>query len=74
LEGLPDCKAPLAGIAATKLKYMGDVAAAMDAGDMKDFRPAKRHAYILALIHQMQVRARDDIAEMFCRRISTMHK
>ncbi|WP_163470496.1 hypothetical protein, partial [Escherichia coli] len=24
--------------------------------------------------HQMQVRARDDIAEMFCRRISTMHK
>lgn len=74
LESLPECKAALAGVSATKLKHMGDVAAAMDAGDMKDLRPAKRHALILALIHQMKLRARDDIGEMFCRRISTIHK
>lgn len=74
LESLPPCDAPLAGVAATKVKHMGEVAASLDAGDLKDFRPAKRHAYILALIHQMQLRARDDIAEMFIRRISVIHK
>ncbi|WP_232232497.1 hypothetical protein [Cupriavidus sp. amp6] len=36
---------------------------------MKDFRPARRHALILALIHQMRIGARDDIAEMFIRRM-----
>src|SRR3546814_1293560 len=29
---------------------------------------------MLALIHRMRVRARDDLAEMFIRRVSTLHK
>jgi TnpA family transposase len=74
LESLPDCDQMLAGVPTTKVKHMEDVAAALDAGDMKDLRPAKRHALILALIYQMRVRARDDIAEMFIRRISAIHK
>lgn len=74
LESLPDCDAALAGVPTTKIKHMGDVAAVLDAGDMKDLLPAKRHAYILALIYQMRVRARDDIAEMFIRRIGAIHK
>ncbi|MDF4961967.1 Tn3 family transposase, partial [Vibrio parahaemolyticus] len=74
LESLPDCDQMLAGVPTTKVKHMADVAAALDAGDMKDLRPAKRHALILALIYQMRVRARDDIAEMFIRRISAIHK
>lgn len=74
LESLPDCDALLADVPATKVKHMADVAAALDAGDMKSLQPAKRHALILALIHQMRVRARDDIAEMFIRRISAIHK
>jgi len=74
LESLPDCEAALAGVPVTKIKHMGDVAAVLDAGDMKDFLPTKRHAYILALIYQMRVRARDDIAEMFIRRVGAIHK
>lgn len=59
---------------ATKLKHMAEMAAVLDAGDMKDLRPAKRHALILALIRQMRIRARDDVAEMFIRRIGAIHK
>jgi TnpA family transposase len=74
LESLPDSDDLLAEIPATKLKHMADTAAVLDASEIKDFRPAKRHALVLALIRQMKIRARDDIAEMFIRRISVIHK
>lgn len=74
LESLPDSDALLEGVPETKLRHMADSAAVLDAGELKGFRPAKRHAYVLALIRQMRVRARDDIAEMFIRRISVIHK
>ncbi|MFX7862322.1 hypothetical protein ABTK41_19780, partial [Acinetobacter baumannii] len=53
---------------------MADSAAVLDAGELKSYRPAKRHALVLALIRRMRVRARDDIAEMFIKRISLIHK
>jgi TnpA family transposase len=74
LEALPDSDVLLADVPATKLKHLADRAAVLDAGDMKDFRPTKRHTLILALIRQMRIGARDDIAEMFIRRISAIHK
>lgn len=74
LESLPDSDVLLEGVPATKLKHIADMASTLDAGDMKDFVPAKRHTFILALIRQMRISARDDIAEMFIRRIGTMHK
>lgn len=74
LESLPDSDVLLDGVPATKLKHIADMASTLDAGDMKDFVPAKRHTFILALIRQMRISARDDIAEMFIRRIGTMHR
>lgn len=74
LESLPDCEAVFADIAANKLKHMAEMASVLDAGEIKDFTPAKRYAMVLALIRQMRVRARDDVAEMFIRRISAIHK
>jgi TnpA family transposase len=74
LEALPDSDVLLADVPATKLKHLADRAAVLDAGDMKDFRPTKRHTLILALIRQMRIGARDDIAEMFIRRIGAIHK
>ena len=74
LESLPDIDVLLKGVPATKLKHLADVASALDAGDMKDFRPAKRHTLILALVRQMRISARDDIAEMFIRRMGAIHK
>jgi TnpA family transposase len=74
LEELPDSDTLLADVPATKLKHLAERAAVLDAGDMKDFRPAKRHTLVLALIRQMRIGARDDIAEMFIRRIGAIHK
>ncbi|MYM80872.1 Tn3 family transposase [Duganella sp. FT50W] len=74
LEELPGSDTLVADIPATKLKHLADRAAVLDAGDMKDFRPAKRYTLILCLIRQMRVGARDDIAEMFIRRLSAIHK
>lgn len=74
LESLPNCEALLEGVPETKLRHMADSAAVLDAGELKDYRPAKRHALVLALIRRMRVRARDDIAEMFIKRISLIHK
>ena len=73
LESLTDSDLILDGVPATKLKHLADVASALDASDMKDLRPAKRRMLILALIRQMRVSARDDIVEMFIRRVSMMH-
>lgn len=74
LESLPDSDILLSDVPATKLKHMADMASVLDAGEMKDISPAKRHALILALIRQMRITARDDIAEMFIRRIGAAHK
>ena len=62
LESLPDSDALLDGVPVTKLNYMAGMASALDAGDMKDLLPAKRYTLILALIRQMLVRARDEVA------------
>lgn len=74
LESLPDSDTLLDGVPATKLKHMADMASALDAGNMKDYLPARRHALILALIRQMRIGARDNIAEMFIRRMGAIHK
>lgn len=73
LESLPDSDALLEGVPATRLKHLSEMAAVMDAGEMKDLSPSKRHTLTLALMRQMRVRARDDIAEMFIRRIGACH-
>lgn len=73
LESLPDSDALLAGIPATRLKHLSEMAVLLDAGEMKDLTQGKRHALTLALIRQMRVRARDDIAEMFIRRMGACH-
>lgn len=74
LDGLPACDDLLSTVPAIKLKHMAERAAVLDAGDLKDFTAPKRHALILALIRQMRIRARDDVAEMFIRRIGAVHK
>ena len=73
LESLPDSDSLLEGLTQPRLKYLCDLATTRDAGEMKDFSQAKRHTMTLALIRQMRVRARDDIAEMFIRRLTACH-
>jgi hypothetical protein len=45
-----------------------------DVSELKECGEAKRYTLMVALIHRMQVRARDQLAEMFLRRVATIHK
>ncbi|RTL47062.1 MAG: Tn3 family transposase [Burkholderiales bacterium] len=73
LEQLPDSDTLLEDMAPTRLKHLCEMASVLDAFEMKDLEQAKRHTMTLALIRQMRVRARDDMAEMFIRRMAACH-
>jgi hypothetical protein len=45
-----------------------------DVSELKECGEAKRYTLMVALIHRMQVRARDQLVEMFLRRVATIHK
>jgi len=70
LTGLPLQVSLLEDLAHTKVRQFASEADALEAGDMKDIRrPGKRHTLLLCLIHERTVRARDDLTEMFLKRM-----
>ncbi|KZC17504.1 MULTISPECIES: Tn3 family transposase [unclassified Rhodanobacter] len=73
LDALVNTDAPLVGIPELKRKHFAAEARALDAAELKDFRPAKRHAVLLCLIHRARVQVRDDLAAMFIKRMSKIH-
>ncbi|WP_431961800.1 hypothetical protein [Actinacidiphila sp. bgisy160] len=46
----------------------------MDASELKAYAPIKRVALIACLVHKAQMRVRDDLVLMFCKRIATKVK
>lgn len=74
LDTLIDAEKPLQGIPQSKLRHFASLAMSLDAAEFKDLKAEKRNTLILALIRSMRVRARDDLTEMFMRRMSTIHK
>ena len=74
IEDLGDARASWQGVAPSKIADFAGEAAAADAAVMSDYSPAKRIALVAALVFTAQARARDDTAEMFCRRVGTLAK
>jgi TnpA family transposase len=74
LDSLGDTHAPLAGVAPVKVRDLAYQTKVLDASELKDFAPAKRHALLLCLIHRMRVRTKDAPGEMYVKRIATVHK
>lgn len=74
LDSLIDVERPLKDLPYAKLRHFASQAMALDAAELKDLKPEKRNTLILALIRSMRVRARDDLTEMFIRRMATIHK
>ncbi|MCY0858775.1 hypothetical protein OMK73_37860 [Cupriavidus sp. D39] len=64
----------LEDVPATKLRSLSSQAMSLDAANLKEIQPERRYTLVVALLHQMRVRARDDLAEMFIRRIGAIHK
>jgi Tn3 transposase DDE domain/Domain of unknown function (DUF4158) len=74
IEDLRDARAWWQGVAPSKIADFAGEAAAADAAVMSDYSPAKRIALLAALVFTAQTEARDDTAEMFCRRVGTLTK
>lgn len=70
LDGIIDPKPFLAEIAHTKIRQFAAEAAQLQVSDLRDLsQPGKRHTLILCLLFQTQARTRDELVEMFLRRM-----
>jgi cell division septum initiation protein DivIVA len=58
----------------SKLADFAGEAEAADAAVLRDYGGAKKAALLAAMVFTSQARARDDVAEMFCRRMATLTK
>ncbi|KAF1723461.1 Tn3 family transposase [Pseudoxanthomonas mexicana] len=73
LDNLVGSEQHLVEVPELKRKHFAAEARALDAAELRDFRPAKRHAVLLCLIHRARVQTRDDLAEMFIKRLGNIH-
>lgn len=74
LDTIGDFSETLAGVPASKLRSLASQAMSLDAANLKEILPEKRYTLMVALLNHMRVRVRDDLAEMFIRRMSAIHK
>jgi hypothetical protein len=69
-----DSRARWQGVALSKITDFPGEGASGDAAVLGDYGAAKRTAVLAAMVHAAQEKARDDTAEMFCRRVATLTK
>jgi hypothetical protein len=74
VDSLGDTGVWLAAVAETKIADFAGEAAAADAAVMGDVGPLKRTTLLACLVHVARAQARDDLAEMFCKRIASVTK
>ena len=74
VDSLGDTGVWLEGIAESKIADFAGEAMAADAAVMHDVAPLKRIAPLACMIHVARTRARDDLAEMFCKRMASVTK
>lgn len=61
-------------IASAKIKHFASEARVLDAGSVKKMNIAKRLTVLLCLIYESQIDTRDNLVEMFLKRMGTIHK
>jgi hypothetical protein len=64
----------LNGVPPLKRKHFALEAKALDAAEMKDFTAPKRYALLPCLIQRMRTQTRDQLGEMFIKRMNTFHQ
>ena len=64
----------LTGIPNVKIKHFAAEAKVLDAAELKKFTPPKRYVLVLSMIHRARVQARDDLADMFIKRMNHIHR
>jgi hypothetical protein len=74
VDGLGDAGKWLEGVASAKVADFAGEAEAQDAATLKDYAEDKRVALIACLAAKARMRARDDLATMFCKRMAAKVK
>jgi Tn3 transposase DDE domain/Domain of unknown function (DUF4158) len=70
LQELGDPADLLAGVPPIKVRHFAAEARSLDAAELKDITAPKRYTLLLSLISRAQVQGRDDLAEMFSKRMA----
>ena len=73
LETLGDVKPFLSNITAAKIQHFAAEAKALSASEMKAITLPKRLTLLLCLIYSAQVQTRDNLVEMFIKRMRSIH-
>ncbi|MEO1764130.1 MAG: DUF4158 domain-containing protein, partial [Cyanobacteria bacterium J06629_18] len=73
LNSLGDTKPLLSDITAAKIQHFAAEARVLDASEIKEFNLPKRITLILCLIHSAQVTTRDNLIEMFLKKMRLIH-
>ncbi|MCA1678087.1 MAG: hypothetical protein LC777_03620 [Actinobacteria bacterium] len=74
VDSLGNTDAWLEGIAESKIADFAGEARAADAAVMRDISEPKRTALLACLVHEVRRQARDELAEMFCKRVAVITK
>ncbi len=74
LDSTSDTGTWLAGIPPGKTAHFAAEARVLDASDLRKIGEPKRLALLACLLHMTRVRARDELTEVFCRRMASVHK
>jgi len=72
LETLANVEEFLKDIPPLKLEHFAAEAKALDVAEIQDFTPPKRYTLVLSLIHHSLIQTRDNLANMFLKRIQTI--
>ena len=74
LQSMMDVQRLLTDVLPTKIVHFGAEAQLFDVSRLYELGTAKRYTYLVCLLYQMQMRVRDDLVEMFLRRMARIHK
>jgi TnpA family transposase len=74
LDASGDTGTWLSGIPPAKIAHFAAEARVLDASDLRKVGGPKRLALLACLLHTTRIRARDELAELLCRRLATIHK
>ncbi|MCQ9166034.1 Tn3 family transposase [Arthrobacter sp. STN4] len=74
LDALGDTTAWLEGVSAQKIGHFAGETRALVASDMRRTGEDKQLTLLISLLHETRTTVRDQIAEMFCKRMATIHK
>jgi TnpA family transposase len=73
LDSLGDIKPLLADMTAAKIQHFAAEARVLDASEIKEFNLPKRITLILCLIYSASIRTRDNLVEMFLKKMQLIH-